>query len=75
MVIATIKDKEERYSKLYDLICDYLDEEFIVRNVCGFKNNQCYMQRKLKNNEVNGCCRMCIHQNRGQSCMLHIARN
>ena len=32
---------EERYSFLYDLICNYLDEEFRKKNICGFKNNLC----------------------------------
>ena len=29
-------DKEERYSYLYDLICDYLDQEFREKDICGF---------------------------------------
>ena len=56
------KDKKERYSYLYDLICDYLDQEFRSKNICGFSNNLCrrrcdMMERNIKKDTyLNGCC-------------------
>lgn len=56
------KNIKKRYSKLYDMICDYLDDEFIHKNVCGFENNLCsrrkYMMEKgiKKDTYLNGCC-------------------
>ncbi len=60
--ILEISDKKERYSYLYDLVCDYLDKEFKEKNICGFKNNICKNCRFLKEKEIkkdsylNGCC-------------------
>ena len=30
------KDIKERYSYLYDLLCNYLDNEFKEQNICNF---------------------------------------
>ncbi len=55
-------DKEERYSYLYDLICDYLDNEFKEKNICGFCHDLCKRRRNMmergikKNTYINGCC-------------------
>lgn len=82
-----IKEKniEKRYSKLYDIICDYLDNEFINKNVCGFKNNLCsrrqYMMEKgiKKDTYLNGCChsykdgRDCEHLKNGRCSIKNIA--
>lgn len=60
--ILKIKDKKIRYSKLYDLLCDYLDHEFQENNYCNFKNGICEKRRCLcqeNPNEPllkNGCC-------------------
>lgn len=65
------KEGEERYSFLYDLICDYLDEEFRKKNICGFKNNLCkrrcdMMERNIKKDTYeNGCCHSYFH---GRDC-------
>ena len=55
---ANIKDLKKRYSYIYDVVCDYLDKEFINKNICGFKDNICL---SVKNNghcpeSKNGCC-------------------
>lgn len=55
---ANIKDKEKRYSYLYDVVCQYLDCEFREKNICEFKNNRCIsvrMDGHCKESE-NGCC-------------------
>lgn len=56
-----IKNRRKRIIFIYDKACELLDNS-ICKNKCGFKNGQCYVQRKLKNNKFNGCCRMCIYQ-------------
>lgn len=57
-----IKNRRKRIEYIYDTACDELDNFYKDKNMCEFKNNQCYIQRKLNNNKFNGCCRMCIHQ-------------
>ncbi len=55
-------DVEKRYSKLYDMICDYLDEEFRSKNICDFKGSLCVRRRNMiakgikKDTYENGCC-------------------
>ena len=58
-----IKNRRKRIEYIYDCACNEIDKFYDGKNVCGFKDNQCYVQRKLKNNKINGCCRICIHQN------------
>ncbi len=55
---ANIKDKRERYSYIYDVVCDYLDNEFIHKNKCEFCNNKCAAIRNGYHFEesVAGCC-------------------
>lgn len=53
-----LKDTKERYSYIYDVVCDYLDNDFRDKNICGFSNNICL---SVKNNShckesLNGCC-------------------
>lgn len=79
------KDIKKRYSKLYDMICDYLDKEFIVRNVCGFKDNLCSRRRCMmekgieKDTYLNGCCHSykenkdCEHLKNGRCSIKNIA--
>lgn len=63
------KNIEKRYSKLYDMICDYLDNEFINKNVCGFQNDLCSKRRYMiekgikKDSYINGCCHSYKHSN------------
>lgn len=79
------KDIKKRYSKLYDMICDYLDEDFIDRNVCGFKDNLCSRRRSMieknvkKDTYLNGCCHSykegkdCHHLKNGRCSIKNIA--
>jgi len=51
----------ERYSKIYDDMCDFLDNDFRIYNYCDFKNNKCIAQRdkymsEYTLSEFNGCC-------------------
>lgn len=48
-----IKEINTRYSYIYDVMCEYLDNEFITKNHCGFVNNVCV---GTKYESKNGCC-------------------
>ena len=55
--VINIKDLEKRYSFIYDYVCDYLDKEYIEKNICDFKDDVCIYFRSLKEyDHKNGCC-------------------
>ena len=60
--VISIKDKKERYSYIHDLICDYLDDQFRSKNLCGFDCGMCKQRRAMKEKGIikpsydNGCC-------------------
>ncbi len=60
--ILEIQELEKRYSYLYDFICDYLDQEFQKKDICGFHCGICKRRRDmitrkiLKDTYGNGCC-------------------
>jgi len=56
LTVPLTNNKKEKYNYLYDNICWYLDNEFISKNLCGFKNNRCIGISK-DNNECIGCCK------------------
>ncbi len=55
-------DKNIRISYLYDEMCNFLDDEFRKKDLCGFCNNLCKRRKNLidrgikKENYANGCC-------------------
>ncbi|MBR3049162.1 MAG: hypothetical protein IKG58_01210 [Bacilli bacterium] len=53
-----IKDIKERYSYIYDVVCNYLDNKFNTDNICDFKNNRCISVRNNNHcsESKNGCC-------------------
>ena len=56
-----IKDKRERYSYIYDVVCNELDRRFNKLNLCDFKDSKCIRKRNLvgryEDNTLNyGCC-------------------
>ena len=55
---ANIKDKRKRYSYIYDVVCDYLDNEFIRKDKCNFCNNKCIAIRNgyYFSESIAGCC-------------------
>ena len=57
-----IKKRKERIIYIYDEACNQIDKHYQNKNICGFKNNKCYVQQKLQNGTINGCCRMCMYQ-------------
>ena len=62
-----IKKRKERITYIYDEACKKIDNHYNNKNICGFKNNKCYVQQKLNNGTINGCCRMCKYQSK-QGC-------
>ena len=63
-----IKNRKKRINYIYTKSCKIIDDKFKDINICGFKNNKCYTQRKLKKKSCNGCCRKCLYQtNKGCS--------
>lgn len=56
-ILNTTKRKE-RISLVYDYSCDYLDNEFLTKKLCGFHNNMCIRNRnrKDKTKQVTSCC-------------------
>ena len=57
-----IKNRRKRIAYVYDATCDYIDNFYQGKNICGFKNCQCYVQRARKEGLTNGCCRVCLYQ-------------
>ena len=57
-----IKKRKQRITYIYDEACKQIDNHYQNKNICGFKNNKCYVQQKLNNGTINGCCRMCMYQ-------------
>ena len=78
--VLDIKDKEKRLDYLYDLICDYLDNEFKDKNICNFKCDICARRQDMidrgikKDTYKNGCCysylkkKDCIYLNKNGTC-------
>ena len=71
--IIKIKDKKEQISKIYDEVCNYLNEDFISNKYCDFINDRCVAQRHHQFYPVNkkdGCCfmqiRKCTHLDNGK---------
>lgn len=45
------------YIKIYNRVCDFLDNEFSKNNYCDFKYNQCFANRnKTSAHSIMGCC-------------------
>lgn len=80
--LLSIEDKEDYYSKLYDLICDYLDNEFQTKNICGFCKGICKRRQDMINRNIkkdtyrDGCCHRyitgedCKHLIPGKGCKI-----
>lgn len=80
--VLDISDKSERLSYLYDLICDYLDNEFRTKNICDFNCGLCKRRRDLmernikKETYLNGCCysyrkgRLCEYLDSEKGCQI-----
>lgn len=82
-----IKNSKKRYSYIYDVVCNYLDNEFKINNICDFKDNKCISVRNNGHCEesCNGCCygtnrELCINFKDGKcniqslSCKLFTCR-
>ena len=58
VIASNIKNIEKRYRYIYDVVCDYLDNEFKEKNICQFNNNRCVGVEKgfHCNESIYGCC-------------------
>lgn len=57
-----IKKRKDRIQYVYDKSCEMIDEKGKEKNICGFKNHKCYVQRETKSKACNGCCKYCMYQ-------------
>lgn len=60
--ILNIKNRKDKLEYIIDTGCNYIDTFFKDKNICGFKNNKCFLQRKNNSEYCNGCCRKCKFQ-------------
>ncbi|MBP3634938.1 MAG: hypothetical protein J6J17_00565 [Bacilli bacterium] len=52
-----IKNIKERYSFIYDTVCEYIDKKYMECNYCDFKDDVCiYFRNNPKIMHKNGCC-------------------
>lgn len=57
LIAINFNSKKEKYKYLYDVVCDYLDKEFIENNLCDFKDGKCIANRTGQTpHKDNGCC-------------------
>ena len=77
-----VKDLYERYSYIYDIVCDELDRRFKLLNLCDFKSNKCIRKRELIGKQDDnilcyGCCytkgRVCPNLKNGRCSVKNIA--
>ena len=61
-----IKDINNRYSFIYDTVCDYIDKKYLECNYCDFKDNVCiFFRNNPKIMHIDGCC---YSDSRGGAC-------
>lgn len=53
-----IKKRKLRIEYVYDEAIKYINN-YYADDLCQFENNQCIVQRQLKTDRINGCCRNC----------------
>ena len=53
--IQFLHSKVEKVTYIYDKTCEYLDNQFITKNLCQFENNKCIAKRDY--DLECGCCR------------------
>ena len=55
--VMNTSDIEERYSLIYDYLCEYMDEDMMLHQYCDFKDGKCIANRLgLSVHEADGCC-------------------
>ncbi|MBR3362721.1 MAG: hypothetical protein IKG40_02215 [Bacilli bacterium] len=57
-----IKNKKQRIEYIYDEAIKIINN-YYSDDLCKFIDNKCIAARKYKKDKINGCCRLCIHQN------------
>ncbi|MBE5822310.1 MAG: hypothetical protein E7311_06995 [Clostridiales bacterium] len=57
LITISFNTKKEKYEYIYDIVCDYLDNEFAKNNLCDFKEGKCIANRNGETmHKDNGCC-------------------
>ena len=57
VTILNTNSRREKYNLLYDYACDYLDNEFIEKKLCAFKDDMCIRNRcRTRGVKVSSCC-------------------
>lgn len=53
-----IKNMKERYSYIYDIVCNFLDREFMTKDICNFVDGLCISVRNKSHcpDSKYGCC-------------------
>lgn len=57
-----IKKRKERIEFIYDEAIKVINN-YYSDDLCKFIDNKCIAARKYKKDKINGCCRLCAHQN------------
>ncbi len=62
--VINLQDIKKRYEYIYDVVCDYLDEQFQKNNYCQFVNDVC-VSGQYRNSQYKefGCCYIYPRQN------------
>ena len=63
----SIKKRKERIAYLYDEGAKYIDK-YYSEDLCQFKDNKCFLQRKRNDGSKYGCCRYCKYVISNKGC-------
>lgn len=68
--ILNIEGKTEKFSLIYDVVCEKMLKEAAILNYCNFIDNKCITMRYTKgfpNSKMNGCCAN-TYKDRNKNC-------
>lgn len=57
-ILLSLNNLKDKYSYIYDIVCNQLDNIFQENNYCNFIDDKCIAQRNCKNisHDSMGCC-------------------
>lgn len=57
LFVLTLDDQKSKYKYIYDTTCKFLDNQFVCKNYCNFKNDKCIANRNKSVLHCDmGCC-------------------
>ena len=62
-----IKGRRKRISYVYDEAVKYINK-YYSKDLCDFKDNQCFVQRESKSKNLYGCCHRCKYVKKDKGC-------